>query len=373
MPATKWLAPLALALCLPARAQPQPAATSRSRTAIAWDKSTLHLVAERGSYGRVIPLKSGAWLAGFTRRGGVFASASTDHGATWTEAVRVGGYAKGSVTNSELLELPGGRVMYMFNQRERGNANEKGGTGEIPGEIDNGIAISFSSDAGKTWDEPKRICGGGPMWEPAAVQLPSGEIRLYFADEKPFPKTDEQQISQLTSADAGKTWTGPARASFRDNHRDGMPVPALLASGKLVIAIEDNGLSGTFKPVLVDVTDPAHPVGGKDPLRWSALTEPLPAKTYAGAPYLVRVGNATVLSSQQSDAANKRKMAVWQGNADAKDFGNRTEPFQGLADEGTEQLWNALMRIDDQTVLAIAGARVNGRQGIWTIEGKLPR
>ena len=38
-------------------------------------------------------------------------------------------------------------------------------------------------------------------WEPAMLQLPVGEIQLFFSDEGIYTKTDEQNISMLRSFD----------------------------------------------------------------------------------------------------------------------------------------------------------------------------
>jgi hypothetical protein len=179
----------------------------------------------------------------------------------------------------------------------------------------------------------------------------------------------------LRSRDGGKSWSKPVTACYRKGSRDGMPVPVLLPEAKgIALAIEDSGLHGTFKPVIVasSWTDAwsGGPVGGDSPKRWSALEEPLPAKTYAGAPYLVRLGDgATALSFQLAESGEMResRMAVCLGDGRARSFGKPSFPFP----DGKGQLWNALFVKDDKTITAISEATVDGRRGIWTVDGVL--
>src|SRR5581483_10129655 len=92
------------------------------------------------------------------------------------------------------------------------------------------IQMKLSEDEGRTWSAPRLLYeaganGGVGCWEPAAVQLASGELQLYFANEKPYPATTEQEITRIRSFDNGGSWGAAERASFRLQHRDGMPVP----------------------------------------------------------------------------------------------------------------------------------------------------
>src|SRR5690606_35129826 len=88
--------------------------------------------------------------------------------------------------------------------------------------------------------------------EPAAIQLPNGQIQLFFANEGPYTGSSEQNISLLRSNDLGETWTvDPEIVSFRAGSRDGMPVPLLLqGSDEVIVAIEDNG-KVNFKPYII--------------------------------------------------------------------------------------------------------------------------
>src|SRR6185312_14490038 len=205
-------------------------------------------------------------------------------------------------------------------------------------------------------------------WEPAQIQLPSGEIDLYFSNEQPYPRTSEQEISVLRSFDDGATWSAAARASFRPGHRDGMPVPLSLHDGSgVVLSIEDNGLAGAFKPAIVP------PAGGN---RWAALETQLGAKVYAGAPYLRQFPSGeTVLSLQSADGRRSQgtldhsRMAVYIGDSTAHGFTSVSIPFPVPAD--ANGLWNSLFIRNAATVTAISTTTLNRVYGLWSIDGYL--
>jgi hypothetical protein len=120
-----------------------------------------------------------------------------------------------------------------------------------------GIRSKKSYDGGNTWEDERLLYEAGHefengCWEPSAVQLPDGEIQLFFADEGPYTHSSEQNISLLRSHDNGMSWTTtPEIVSFRAGSRDGMPVPILLKNKReTAIAIEDNGFQN-FKPYII--------------------------------------------------------------------------------------------------------------------------
>ena len=348
--------PLLLMLVL-AAAAPAPGGPR-----VEWDPATLVLVAPGGHYGRMLRLRGGAILAGYSAGGACLARRSDDGGKTWAEPVQVAAFAGGSATNAELLELDGGRVMFLWNERDPKDKHR------------NGIALATSADGGRTWAGRRRVFTGA-CWEPAAIRR-GRRVDLYFANEQPFPDTSEQEISVMRSADGGATWGEPAAVSFRRGHRDGMPVPLALPRGRTVLAVEDDGLAGRFKPAIVDVTSRRNlPVGGDDPRRRGALADPLPAGVYAGAPYLCRLpGGPCVLSYQRAEPGTDRPltMVVEVGTPDARDFENPSHPFS-MADAGKSQAWNAVFAKGPGTVTAISGTTIGGRSGLWAIDGRVVR
>ncbi len=346
------------------------------RLTIRWQPETAVLVQRGGVYGRMARLPDGAILCAYSHRHPLWVRRSEDNGKTWDEETVAVDYPHGRATNAELLVLQDGRVLLM--------ANERPSDGRSP----YAISVCTSRDGGRTWQDYRRIYEAGAKsdigcWEPAAIQLPSGEIQLFFADERPFPKSGEQQITRLRSFDGGATWGEPEAVSFRAGHRDGMPVPLLMAGGhRIAVAIEDNGLSGTFKPAILSLqTNEPHerlPIRGDDNRRQSALADPLPEHVYAGAPYLVQLPSGeTLLSVQNTEGrgtphnhANSR-MVVYVGDDRAHGFASRSEPFQKVTD--APGLWNALFVKHRDTVTAISSTTVGGVRGLWAIDGKIER
>jgi hypothetical protein len=196
------------------------------------------------------------------------------------------------------------------------------------------------------------------------IELPNGEIQVFFANESPYRTTTEQEISMLRSLDSGKTWSDATRVSLRKTHRDGMPAPLALANGKTVLAIEDNGLEGgggIFKISIVDI-DTAE--------RWPALKEPLEASWYAGAPFLRQLPTGqTLLSFQESENGTLRRcrLAVCMGDSTASNFTNKTYPLPPPTHGN--QAWNSLFVKNANTITAISTASIGDTRGVWAIDG----
>jgi hypothetical protein len=148
--------------------------------------------------------------------------------------------------------------------------------------------IKFSDNEGETWNSEKDVYIAGTTaregcWEPALLQLPSGELHLYFANEYNTPSND-QNIILLRSFTEGETWNSPEIVSYRVGYRDGMPVPVFLQNEKVIaLAIEDNGIDGVFKPVIIYTTMADNwksgIIYGNSSKRWYALRSDYQLKT----------------------------------------------------------------------------------------------
>lgn len=329
---------------------------------IAWDYSSLRAVSDLSSansyngYARIKQLKDRSLIVIYESGGNIMVRKSSDYGNTWGNTVSVATKADGiNMAVPDLLELQDGSLLAMYNPR--------------PSIIDPsrkfGIRIRKSYDKGATWKDEQLLYEAGYQfengcWEPAAIQLPSGEIQLYFANEGTYTSSNEQNISLLRSADNGTTWTKtPQIVSFRTGKRDGMPVPILLQDNNtIVFAIEDNGIN-TFKPYTIRNTIAENwttTVDGASDKRLYALADKLPDEIYAGAPYLAQFKTGeTILSYQGTEGRtnniDQAEMKVVVGDAQGKGFGRKTVPFNLASNKSG--LWNSLTVLDDNSVIAV--------------------
>ncbi len=349
---------------------------------IAWDQSTLTLIQSNGYYGRIIRLNDGRLACGFDEDRKIWIRHSTDDGKTWPTRKKVAEWPLGRLTNTELLQLKNGSLLCFYNERPR-NWSSKDSTQKAD-EVPYSICIVRSDDHGETWTQPERLYSAGVeftngCWEPAAMQLPSGEIQLFFSNEGPYRTTDEQEITLLRSTDDAHTWNAPEKVSFRNGARDGMPVPLMLQKKRgLVFAIEDSGMSGTFKPAIVfsslkdNWKSGVRKPGSEN--RWSALDVLPPPHVSASAPYLRQMPSGeTILSFQRSETGELKKayMVVCIGDAEARHFNAPSRPFP--ITDGKAQLWNSLFVKDKKTIIAVSEATIQGIFGIWSVEGKFVR
>lgn len=339
---------------------------------IDWDRSTLRLIQRNGVYARMARVEGGL-LCCFENHGRCYVRRSKDEGKTWQEAVQAASFEFGNAANPDLLYCRDGRVLLFYNQRPSDHIHPFS------------IAMAVSRDNGQTWtDSPKPLYTAGAAlgqgcYEPSAVQLSSGEIQLFFANEFPHRADGSQEITLLRSQDDGDTWSAPQAVSFRAHHRDGMPVPLVLANQKgIVFAIEDNGVTsdGEFKPTIIHCPAEADwgtsPIDAASILRWPAVQRAWPAHLYAGAPYLRQLPTGeTLLSCQSSQAAHPPHMVVYIGDADAKHFADPSAPFPG--GEQTRGMWNSLFVKNADTVTAISSTRIDGVSGAWAIDGHVER
>lgn len=331
-----------------------------------WRPETLRLVAPDGCYGRMIRLADGDMLCCYQYRRQSWVRRSADSGRSWDDGVRVTAYDRGIAANPELIQLASGRILLCYN--ERPDVAEAHYT----------ICVVHSDDNGRTWGVRRQLFEAGTLrrigcWEPAPLQYPDGEIQIFFANEAPYPYSNDQEISVLRSTDNGASWQGPKTVAYRSDARDGMPVPLLLADGRtVVLAIEDSALDGPMKPVIlrdsVEKRWLQTVIKGNSPMRESALLQPLPTDVYAGAPYLCRLpSGVTLLSVQSRERRPYEEPAVYVGDADARNFTNRTFPLP--LDPGIEGSWNSLFVKDENTVTLLSTTKINGRSGIWAIDG----
>lgn len=358
-----WCVYLSLPVALAMVRMPDAAGSSTRTPRIVWDQSTVRLLREGGCYARIRRLDRKRLLAAYELGGAVRVSFSDDAGRTWGGETEVVHISYGNAANPELVILDSQHVLLLYNERP------------TDGKHPFAIAACASADAGKTWSAPRVLYAAGTRfgdgcWEPAGVRMPGGDVWVVFANEGPYPQTDEQEITLVRSRDGGNTWSDPRCVSFRPGGRDGMPVPMLDASGRgVLMAIEDSGLVGLMKPVIVAVRleEAATP---DSPRRWPALAEPLPPDVYAGAPYLVRLSSRrTLLSVQSTEGRRAERMVVYVGDGNAGGFRNGTEPFRLPPDVAGR--WNSLFVHSPRAITAVCTTTMEGTSGVWLVDGRL--
>ena len=349
---------------------------------IVWDQGTLRKVStgsgvRYSGYARMIQLQDNSLLVVYEADGSIVAVTSQDMGNSWSVPIVVAARQNGiNMAVPDMLELKDHSILVCYNPR--------------PYKIDPsrrfGIRTQKSYDGGKTWRDERLLYEAGyrfddGCWEPAAIQLPNGEIQLFFANEGVYQTSNEQNISLLRSTDNGLSWSKePQIVSFRAGSRDGMPVPVLLRDSQdIVFAIEDNGFRN-FKPYIIHSTGSQNRiqlVTADSPDRWYALAEPIPDTLYAGAPYLRQLPTGeTLLSYQGTEGRINRMdnadMKVVIGDKNARNFGQKSVPFRIPA--GKSGLWNSLSILADSTIVALTSTNAystDGSMEVWMIKGRL--
>lgn len=354
---------------------------------IAWDYGTLTKIAPRPGrnpgycgYARMIQLNDGRLACAYESSGGTIeVTYSYDLGESWTwpDVVYIGQNKVPPYVPS-IIQLDDGSILVAFNLRP-----------EEPYTEDRrfGIMVRKSVNGGESWKpaqllyEAQHTFNDG-CWEPAMVQLPDGEVQLYFSNEGIYTSSNEQNISMLRSFDNGETWTEiPEIIGFRDDRRDGMPVPLLLPErGEILVSVEDNK-EGEFKPTIYreKLSDNWEDgtITADDPRRsYHPLEKPLKLMTYAGGPYLARLHSGEVLLSYQTtlnrqNIWDRSSMTVEIGDDAGTIFNRRSVPF----DVPVEQwgLWNSLAVVGDNIPVAITStnAYAYGNTEVWMIKGRI--
>jgi len=198
---------------IPQIIQAQTRQVAEENTAsILWDQSSLRQVSpltasHSANYARMIQLSNGNLLCVYESDAGIACTISHNLGDSWLQPVLVAGQVEGfHMAVPDVLELPDRSLLVAYNPRPH----------KINGGWDTtrhfAIRTKKSYDQGKTWQDERLIYEAGYQfedgcWEPALLQLPAGEIQLFFSDEGIYTKSNEQNISVLRSADKGLSWS----------------------------------------------------------------------------------------------------------------------------------------------------------------------
>ena len=190
----------------------------------------------------MIELQDGRLLAVAEALGGIAVTYSSNKGETWSSPRLIASPPeKVFYAVPDVIQLSDGTILVGINPRP---------VAPYSTERRFGIRVVQSTDNGESWSEPMFVFDAqhtfnDGCWEPAFLELPSGEVQCYFANENEYTGNDDQNISMCRSFDKGKTWSDPVTICYRPGSRDGMPVPLLLKDeSEIAVIIEDNGWPG---------------------------------------------------------------------------------------------------------------------------------
>jgi hypothetical protein len=299
----------------------------------------------------------------------IYLRLSYDNGNTWEEQQvlknindHISEYWR--FCTPEILVLKNGWVMIAY------EANAK------PDENKSSVQLLVSRDTCRTWGSPLTYVTGR-SWEPAMVQLPNGEIELFYSSEAAWWPDDPiyQEIKEIVSTDNGQTWSTPKTVAYYPAKRDGMPVPVLL-QGNRGVAFAIETVNSPVSPFII-YRHLAQP--------WILTTSGFYNNTYrwlvgnfsghGGGPYLLQLPTGEVALSvhvyKGGDWHQNNYMQVMLGNSSAKTFSQLTTPW-GTLPVNESAVNNSLFLKDTETIVAVSSRNfTDGSGGIYWLEGKI--
>ncbi len=322
---------------------------------ISWDASTYQEVTETYVanmgyieknlyYPRAKRLSDGAILLSYSNDHfgwDIYTNRSEDNGRTWGEAFCIDhsrpakyidskGVEKDDeyvLVNPDFTELQDGRLILCYQWRY------KGGYNDLPKTNENcGVMISFSEDKGRSWSESVEVYRGR-CWEPAVMQLPSGEIQMYItSSQNLINKMSAPMTVVIRSFDGGKTWQGKELCDINDNE----PISRVVD--------ERSTYDGMPSGILLD--------GGK------GIAVPL--ETWHGK-HVMDQTPIIVKTTMEENWRTDQKQIVEQGGPDYPMKKEINKDLQGYGPYGT--------KLNTGEVVVLCNGTYKGVQGIWTLVG----
>ena len=362
-----------------------PADSSLPRSRIIWEP-TSKLVSHNvyfAEYGRVRRLAGDTLLLVYhcgTKENewdNIALRKSVDNGNTWNAARIIVPDNKpnySGFSTPDLLVLKNGWLLLSYT-----------GKGIPDDTTHNNLQMRISKDGGDNWGEP-RIVALGRSWEPGMLQLPDGEIQLFFSSEfvssKRSKMRHEQQILLVKSKDNGNTWSAPRQVAFTPGRRDGMPVPVLLKNNKgIIFPVE--AVNNETSPEIIwssvksgwNYKQPGTKENGR---RWYAAVNPI----WGGAPCLLQLPSGETVISMQTEGGRKidrykewknNTMVVMVGNNMARNFKYISYPYPDLPLDHGAYFSSLFLKNDSTIVLLTTRTFPDRNSGVFWKEGHVVR
>jgi hypothetical protein len=325
------------------------------RVCRAGDSDTLLLVHHGGP-------NYGDWINISLRR-------SYDNGLSWTDQeilMDINDYSSSywRFCCPEMIQLENGWILLAYTANGKPETNENCY-----------VHLLTSKDRGETWEGPLLI-NTGRSWEPAMVQLPGGELEMFYSSEaRWWPGADlEQEIHIIRSTDNGQSWSYPQVVAYFPGKRDGMPVPVLLQGNRGVLfSIEcvNHWLSPwIIKRDLNGDWELPDPILNNGPTRWTVYG----FSGHGGAPYMVQLPTGeTIISAHvyRGGDWHQSNMEVMTGDNQGRNFENLSKPWGDLP-ENQGAIHNSMFIKDNETIVLISARNNSGvESAIYWLEGKI--
>jgi len=267
-------------------------------------------------YARLLQLKDGTWLAGYTistnkgyvkdSTGGLQLqiSASKDGGKHWTVLSSIKDEGR-DLDNAQLIQLKDGTILLACRSVRWFESYHL----PVYKSTDNGKSWQYLSTIDSNEGKPGEL--GHPdkgIYEPHMYLLDDGRLSVMYANEKHVSETPSysQIIAQKTSGDGGKTWGKENWVAYEEGHnasRPGMPVWTKMKNGGYILVYEICG------PEKCNI----YFKKSKNGINWPAgLGTRIPDQL--GGPFILSLpnGNLLVTSNSSNISLSKDYGAHWQ-------------------------------------------------------------
>jgi hypothetical protein len=381
---------------------------------LTWDYSSLSKAVNLGSTPKAIRASDGTLFLVYQNDNNVYMVQSKDNGVSWsgntTLFPRSSHIGKNGDVDLTFTEFMGQPTVYQLRNGDLVAAcavkYQYTLTNTSPAtvvEFPAAIKVRRITNNGTTLEEIREVYANLGCQNPSFLQLPNGQLQLYFANGTKLQTINtlnstimstaipEQAIVLISSDDEGRTWSsyikdfgpdgvdrswiGTKDVASRTGGSNNYPVPVVLGEN-IVVALADNKKM-TFKPFTVRTPLSANwdiPVKGDTPDRDYALYEILPDKyLMTGTSLYVLPSGETMLAYESDEARNTgfEVMEVAIGNDDARNFKFRTRPFR--LPEKEKAINNSIVLLDNNTAMAFTAsnhASINANTlSPWSIKG----